>query len=128
MNTFFEPFRFIFKDILWSVLYFPVWWYTVGAWNVLQMIGKELHGFARAYNLRILFRFLLTPMYGQNDIVGRLISLYVRLAHFLILSIWTLLYTIVLLIGFLLWILVPVVIVWNILFHIGVIDSLALWN
>ncbi len=125
MNILFEPIRFVVKDIVWSIVYFPIWWYTAGALNVLKLIGKEVRGFARAYNLRILLRFMFTPMYGQNDIAGRLISLYVRLGHFLILSIYSVLYISVLSLSFVIWIILPIIIVYNVLFHLSLVPGIT---
>ena len=124
MNLFFDPIRFVLRDIVWSIIYFPIWWYTVGTFNVLRNIGKELRGFARAYNFRILLQFMFTPMYGQNDIVGRLISLYVRVAHFFLLSIYAILYISVLLIGLVVWVTFPIVIVYNVLFHMSLVPGI----
>ncbi len=125
MNLVLEPIKFVLKDIVWSIVYFPIWWYTAGALNVLKMIGKEVRGFARAYNLRILLKFMFTPMYGQNDIAGRLISLYVRVAHFLILSVYAVLTIFVLSLLFIIWILLPVVIVYNVLFHLSLVPGIT---
>ncbi len=126
MNLLLEPIKFVLKDIVWSVLYFPIWWYTAGALNVLKQIGKEFRGFARAYNLRILLKFMFTPMYGQNDIVGRLISFYVRVAHFLILSVYAMLYISVLVLLFVAWITLPIVILYNVLFHFSIVPGIIL--
>jgi hypothetical protein len=125
MNLLFEPIRFVLKDIVWSIVYFPIWWYTAGALNVLKQIGTEVGGFVRAYNLRILLRFMFTPMYGQNDIAGRLISLYVRMGHFLILSVYSVLYISILLLLFAIWITLPIVILYNVLFHLSLVPGIT---
>lgn len=125
MKSTLEPVKFIATDIFGSVIYFPVWWYTVGAWNVIELLLQELRGFAQGYNLKVLFQFLLTPMFGQYDIEGRIISFFVRIVHFFVLTIFTLCYSIILLFLLAAWLLLPVFVVANILFQLGMITLYA---
>lgn len=115
--------QFIFFDVLHSIVYFPVWWYTTGAKNVLLAIWREILSFAQSLRLSTLFRFLFKPMFGQYDTWGRIISVGVRIVHFFILLTGTIIYTIVLSLGFVVWLLMPLFVVWQIGFHAGVLDS-----
>lgn len=124
MKAVLDPIRFVLTDIIGSVLFFPVWWYTKGTIAVIELIARELKGFADSLNLRILLRFLFTPMFGQYDVLGRIISFWVRIVHFIVLFISTIVYTVVLCVLFVAWLMLPIVVVYNLLFHLGVIPSI----
>ncbi|OGY86418.1 MAG: hypothetical protein A2458_00705 [Candidatus Kerfeldbacteria bacterium RIFOXYC2_FULL_38_9] len=117
---FFQTFRFILVDLILNIFYFPVWWYTTGVLKVLNLINKEISSLAGALRLKTLFRFLFKPMFGLTDRWSLVISIGVRLVHFFVLSLVTLLYTVVLVLLFLLWLILPFFILYNILFHAGV--------
>lgn len=119
--------RFLIIDFVWNVLYFPVWWYTTGLAHVGRLVVRQVHGLAQALNLRILFQFLFKPMFGQYDIWGRIISFYVRIVHFVVLLIFTLVSTILLSLLCLLWVLLPLVVIWSILYHLEFSTTLANW-
>lgn len=70
--------KLLFGDLLGSVVWFPVWWYTKGLGLVLQKIGAALRYRARAYAFGIWVRNLFVPMYGQNDLAGRAVSVFMR--------------------------------------------------
>lgn len=63
-----------------EVLTFPWWWYTTGARGVIRWAGRLLRGWERAVGLRLWAKHLLTPMFGQTDWQGRIISFFMRLA------------------------------------------------
>ncbi len=119
--------RFLIIDFVGSVLYFPVWWYTVGLAHVARLVGRQVHGLTQALNLRILFQFLLKPMFGQYDIWGRIISFGVRIVHFILLFIFTLVMTVVMSLLCVLWVLLPVFVLWSILYHLEFSATLADW-
>jgi len=121
----FDTIRFLMMDLLVGILYFPVWWYTVGLMKVVHMMQREAKGIAYALNLKILFRFLLKPMFGQYDIWGRIISFGVRIVHFFILFVWAIILTVLLLVLLVVWLLLPPFLVWNILYHLGLDPGLA---
>lgn len=121
-----QTLRFIVSDLILNVLYFPVWWYTTGALRVLRLIGRELQSFTESFRLRTLFQFLWQPMFGLTDPWSRVISVGVRLGHFFVLSLFTLVYTIMLFALFLVWLLLPAFIVYNVLFHLEIIEGIEL--
>lgn len=119
--------RFVVIDLIGNVVTFPVWWYTVGVMRVLRLIGREVGGLVQSLNLRILFQFLLKPMFGQYDIWGRIISFGVRIVHFFILLFTTVFYTIALSVLLVAWLLLPVIVVLSIMYHLNISESLNEW-
>lgn len=123
-----ETIRFVLVDFALNVVYFPVWWYTTGLLKVVNLVKREAGGLIRSLNLKTLARFLFKPMFGQNDIVGRLISFYVRSVHFVILTVYTLIYTVVMSLLFIVWILIPPAVAYMIAYNIGFINVEPLYS
>ncbi|MBI4090171.1 MAG: hypothetical protein HY421_02095 [Candidatus Kerfeldbacteria bacterium] len=74
--------RFILRDVLFDAVRFPVWWYTTGTANAWRFVRHEWLSILDRLSLRILFRNLLKPMYGDYSRSGRIISLFMRLIVF----------------------------------------------
>jgi hypothetical protein len=93
----------LLSGIIFSVLYFPVWWYSLGFFR----FAKRIFSFWReqAFSLAVLvwLKNIFTPMYGQSDFVGRLISFGVRLVQVIIRSFILLIWLIICLIIILFW-------------------------
>lgn len=123
---------FIVKDVVWNLVYFPVWWYTRGVARIFGLIRHQVLSLARTLHLPTLFKYLLKPMYGYTDIVSRIISFYVRIVQFLVLFVFTSLVVVVLSILLVLWVVAPVVVVYGIGFHLKLFSSnwyyLLAWN
>ncbi|HLD21492.1 MAG TPA: hypothetical protein VJB65_01170 [Patescibacteria group bacterium] len=105
-----------------AILYFPVWWYTIGLAKVVRLIVREAQSLAQSFRLKTLFRFLFKPMYGLTDMWSRVLSFGVRIVHFFVLLIVTALYTAVFSILCIVWIVLPPFILYNVFFHLGLID------
>lgn len=71
--------KLIFVDIILDFFYWPIWWYTTGLKNALLFGARQLKETWRALALGIWFRNIFTPMYGDHSILGRVISLVMRL-------------------------------------------------
>lgn len=115
--------RFIFIDTVLQLLYFPVWWYTTGAMNVARHLFLQIHTLIRSFRFGFLLSFLLTPMYGQADIPGRIISFFVRCAHFFFLLLWAIVYSIFLFFLLALWLITPFFVVYSSLFHFSLLPT-----
>jgi hypothetical protein len=68
----------VFVDLLGSVAWFPVWWYTTGLVRVITRAGAGLTYRSRQYGLKIWLANFFVPMYGQYDLTGRLVSVFMR--------------------------------------------------
>lgn len=67
-----------FVDLIGSVVWFPVWWYTKGFAAVIASAQRALRYRSQSYAFRIWIRNFFVPMYGQYDWTGRLISVFMR--------------------------------------------------
>ncbi len=74
-------------DSVVAVLYFPIWWYTLGAFRVASYGVRTLHNAGRGFGVHVWFKNLFRPMFGQYDIAGRIISFFLRLVMILYYSI-----------------------------------------
>lgn len=105
----------IFLNTLGSIIYFPIWWYTQGLkkrfLGFTHGIGILFHNLA----LKIMFKHLFSPMFGERSKMGRIISFFMRL----ILLVWRfflfLLGTAGRLVLLIVWIVLPVIAVWQII-------------
>ncbi len=70
--------RLLFIDVLGSILWFPAWWYTKGLLHVMEHIRQDLRYRWQAYGMRIWVKNFFVPMYGQYDLTGRLVSVFMR--------------------------------------------------
>lgn len=115
-----ETIRFVVTDVFLSLVYFPVWWYTTGVMKVLRLIQRQLHSLAQSFNLKILAQFLFKPMFGQRDIVSRVISFFVRIVHFFVLLFVTVIVSLLLFLLLIVWLLLPIFVVISMIYHLGV--------
>jgi len=79
MNFVSSFFQFFFVDVLGSVIYFPIWWYTEGFFDVIRWVRRSLGYRWRAYSFAVWMKNFFVPMYGQYDIAGRVVSVFMRL-------------------------------------------------
>ncbi len=101
--------RYLLLDILGSVLHFPLWWYTTGFQDVLNWVSRTLSYRWRSFNMALWLKSLFVPMYGQYDLIGRLVSVFMRLVVLIGRSIFLLVEASILLIITLLWLIAPLV-------------------
>lgn len=70
--------RLVFVDLLGSIAWFPVWWYSTGILKVMASSRDALQYRARSYAFVIWIKNFFVPMYGQYDITGRFVSVFMR--------------------------------------------------
>ena len=109
----------IILKILGDILYFPIWWYSVGLARLLKNVWNFLSNQERSLGFSVWLRNIFVPMYGQRDWAGRLISFLVRLVQIFFRGIVLLIWLILSLIFIFIWLLGPVFLVlalaWQIL-------------
>lgn len=71
--------KYFLIELVGDVLYFPLWWYSVGFRQLLLSLGRSLRSSERYLALGLLARSLFLPMFGQYDREGRIISFFMRL-------------------------------------------------
>jgi hypothetical protein len=70
--------RLIFIDLVGSLFWFPVWWYTTGLVKVVNAAQSAMSYRIKSYGLKIWIKNFFVPMYGQFDLTGRLVSVFMR--------------------------------------------------
>lgn len=111
--------RYIGLEFVWGILYFPIWWYSTGTKRMLFFIGREMAELTQSLNLKILAKSLFKPMFGDYSREGRIISIFVRFFHLIFLTFTQLVFTIVLVCLFIIWLLLPVAVVYFIFFQLS---------
>ena len=81
-----NSFKFVAIDIVGDFAYFPIWWYTVGLINRAKSFMLEVKNTWRALALGLWLKAMFMPMYDDRSILGRGISLVMRI----IILIWKL--------------------------------------
>ncbi len=106
--------RFVLGDVLFDVFRFPVWWYTTGTKNAAQFTWQEFLSILNRLSIPILVRNLGKPMYGDYSKSGRIISFFVRIIVFVFRFFGMLIWSVVLLAGFIAWLALMPAIVYQI--------------
>ncbi|MFA5134378.1 MAG: hypothetical protein WC505_01165 [Patescibacteria group bacterium] len=118
-NVLIATLKYIAIEILWDIVYFPIWWYSKG----LVRIGRyclesaEFH-VSRRLALGVWLRSMFKPMYGDYTKEGRIISFFMRVVVLVWKLIATVLWMCVLALIFFCWILLPFIIVYYILYQV----------
>ena len=111
--------KYIFVEILWDIVYFPIWWYTKGLARVGRYCAESIQVYVkRRLALGVWMSSMFKPMYGDTTAEGRIISGFMRV----IVLIWKLillaLWLIALAVFFIAWIVVPVLVVYYVLYQV----------
>lgn len=106
--------RFILREIVGDILLFPVWWYGKGVQRVGRAVWNRQVAFTNRsrWSPKVWFQNLFVPMYGDYSRSGRAISFFVRLVVALALSVVFIVYTVVHVLSLLLYLLLPVAVVY----------------
>lgn len=108
-NIAYKSIRYVLIDLIGDILYWPLWWYSRGLINTAFFCFNEIAQQEERLGVRIWIRNLFTPMFGQYDIEGRIISFIMRLIQILFRSLLLLIWSIVIWLLLLAWIFLPVV-------------------
>ncbi len=98
----------IILQIIGEILYFPVWWYSVGFVRAAKSVFRFWQAQEESLGFSIWVKNIFVPMYGQRDIASRIISFVMRLVQIIfrgaVLLFWLLLIILILMI----WLAFPV--------------------
>lgn len=98
-----------------DLLYFPVWWYSMGLWETIKRLLNFVYNRQKALALLVWIKNIHRPMYGQYDWQGRLISFAVRFVQIIARSIILLFWTLIALAVLLVWLALPPFIIFQII-------------
>lgn len=108
----------VIAEILGKILYFPVWWYSVGLFKRIKSLLKMLKDREKNLGLSVWIKNIFVPMYGQNDFSGKIISFFIRFFQIIFRSFILLFWLIVAIIAVIFWIGIPVFIIFALIFQI----------
>jgi len=107
----------ILVEVVGDILYFPLWWYSRGLVNLLLSVKNFLIDKQKSLALLVWVKNIFKPMYAQYDWQGMLISFFVRLVQIIFRSIFMLLWSLLALAVIVLWIIFPVLVIYEIIFQ-----------
>jgi hypothetical protein len=108
----------LLAGMLKDIIFFPVWWYSFGFIEVLKKIKDFLADREKGLALFVWIKNIFTPMYGQYDIQGRLISFFVRVAQIIFRGVVMIFWLVVAFVTLLLWITSPFFVIYQIIYQI----------
>jgi len=108
----------ILTELVWDILYFPLWWYSRGLVKLFFSLGDFLANRQKSLALLVWVKNIFRPMYGQYDWQGMLISFLVRLVQIIIRSILMLFWLIVVGLIFIFWLVLPLLVIYEIIFQL----------
>jgi hypothetical protein len=106
-------------DVIGSLVWFPVWWYTSGLFRIIKGAKNALNLRLREYGFAIWIKNFFNPMYGQYDVTGRIVSVFMRLVVLIGRIIALVVEAVLYVLGVCLWILAPIGIVGMIVVNIS---------
>ena len=103
----------LFLEAVLDIIYFPLWWYTGGALHALRWCFDLLRSGNDTLAPGLWLANIFTPMYGQSDWQGRIISFIMRAIQVLARGLALIVWLAVCVSLFFLWLIFPIVIVWG---------------
>jgi len=113
-NIFSSSLKYITIDLAGDLLYWPIWWYSKGLLKAAKICLNEITDQQERLGLLVWIKNISTPMFGQYDLEGRIISFFVRLIQIIVRFFLLLIWSILILVLFLIWLIFPVIIVYEI--------------
>jgi len=108
----------IIISLILEIVYFPIWWYSVGFLRFLKDVGNFFIGREKSLGFFIWLKNIFVPMYGQYDWTGRLISFFIRLVQIIFRGLLLLFWLLICLFVLLFWLALPAVLVLLLLFQV----------
>lgn len=95
-------------DALVHLLLFPIWWLTGNIWRTFRFIADMIRAGNEELAPWLWLKNLFVPMFGQTDLQGRIVSVFMRLVNVAFRSVFLVFWTIVSIFIGLLWVSIPV--------------------
>jgi hypothetical protein len=94
-------------EFLWHIIFFPIWWYSAGTIRAAKSAIRLLAEGNDILVPGLWAKNIFTPMFGQTDWQGRMVSFFIRFVNVIIRSILLLFWLLIAIIIFLLWLVIP---------------------
>ncbi len=108
----------IFSELVNEIIYFPVWWYSKGLINLIEILEKFLINKEKSLALLVWIKNIFRPMYGQFDWVGVLISFFMRLFQIIVRSLMMILWLLLAFFILCFWLILPLLVIYEIIFQL----------
>jgi len=108
-------FQRLLLETIFDFIYFPIWWYTKGMVHAAKWCFDLLKRGNQTLAPGLWLANIFVPMFGQNDWQGRIVSFFMRLVQVIFRGIALIFYLIFCVILFLLWLLLPVAVVYGLI-------------
>ena len=109
--------KYIIVDLVGDILYWPIWWYSKGLIKATKGSLNAVINQERSLGLTIWVKNIFTPMFGQYDIEGRIISFFARLIQIIARGLILIIWSILVLIFYIVWLILPVLVVYQIYYN-----------
>ncbi len=109
----------VFLDILREILYFPIWWYSAGLIRAAKFFWQRVKNMEVRLGVGVWVKNILKPMFGQRDIAGVLISLFMRIIQIIVRTLVLFFWSVLVLLGFFIWIALPIFVVFGIVLNLA---------
>ncbi len=113
-----QSIRFIGRDFIGELIFFPVWWYTLGLKKTLSSYVESVSRKERELAFFLWIRNFFRPMYGQKDWQGRFISLLFRVLILFWKAAWLILWVFVRFTVVFLWFVLPAYAIYRLIFYV----------
>lgn len=107
----------ILAELVRDVLYFPLWWYSRGFFNLLLGVKNFLADKEKSLALLIWLKNIFKPMYAQHDFAGMLISFFMRSVQIFFRSLIMIFWLILCLAVIAAWLALPIFVIYEIIFQ-----------
>ena len=102
----------IFFDFLFDFVCFPLWWYTAGMKRALVSVIQLFRDGNLYLAPGLWLKNIFVPMFGQNDLQGRLVSIFMRFINIIGRTIALLIWFVICILIFFIWPLLPVFVIY----------------
>ncbi|OGF24010.1 hypothetical protein A3H09_04020 [Candidatus Falkowbacteria bacterium RIFCSPLOWO2_12_FULL_45_13] len=104
-------------ELIFDVLYFPLWWYSRGLVNIIVGVKDFLVNKQKSLALLVWIKNIFKPMYAQYDWQGMLISFFMRVIQIIFRSMTMLVWLVLSLAAIIFWTTLPALILYEITFQ-----------
>ncbi|MBU4421432.1 hypothetical protein L6259_00905 [Candidatus Parcubacteria bacterium] len=113
--------KLILIDAIFDVLYFPLWWYSKGLVLAIRWVGRSILELENLLGVSIWAKNIFTPMFGQYDLQGRIVSFFMRFFQIIFRSLAFLLFSAFYSVLFVIYLILPVITIYFIALHLSIL-------
>ena len=113
--------RILVVDLIGGAIGFPFWWYSKGLVRWTRFVWQWYTDYAAYLGVTVWVKNLFVPMYGSYDIPGRIISFFMRLVVIAARSVGMILLTILMIVIYLAYFVLPIAVVGMIVYNATVL-------